>query len=110
MVDTVQIPDESLSSRFVRTSLVNSSGVLSYGLWEPPEIILNGTESAITVDSTNENRPDLISVAAYGTSDYWWAIMYVNNILMPIRDLSAGTILTIPSLQAIENALSRVRR
>jgi len=109
MITTMSIP-EDVNSRLRLTPVIKESGILRYGLWEPLDIVLNGTESSIVVDSTSENRPDLISMEVYGVVDYWWVIMQVNNILMPIRDLVAGKILIIPFLSSIEGALARVRR
>ena len=49
--------------------------------------------------STNfENRPDLISNAAYGTSGYWWVILLANAIEDPLSGLKSGDEIKIPIL------------
>ena len=42
-------------------------------------------------------RPDLISYKVYGTVDFWWIILLVNNIENPFVDLKEGMILEIPN-------------
>jgi hypothetical protein len=49
-------------------------------------------------------RPDMISYKNYnGSIDYWWIIMYVNDIDNPFSDLISGNILTIPNILDIIN-------
>lgn len=42
-------------------------------------------------------RPFLISYKHYGTVNFWWIIMLVNNINNPLVDLEVGQTLKIPS-------------
>lgn len=103
-------PGETALSRFKMTELLIDGGRLRYGLWEPPDIEITGGEPTFTVPPELEHRPDLVSHRAYRTVDLWWAIMQVNNIFLPIRDLRAGTTLIIPFRSSIEAALQRARR
>jgi len=50
-----------------------------------------------TVTPRQQYRPDLLSYDLYGSSTLWWSIVLLNrNILKdPIRDLIAGTRLTV---------------
>ena len=43
-------------------------------------------------------RPDLISYKTYGTVNYWWIILYVNDIESPLTDIVSGAVLTIPNI------------
>ena len=45
-----------------------------------------------------EGRPDLISHLVYESTDYWWLILYHNDIIDPIEELTANRLLDIPSL------------
>lgn len=45
-----------------------------------------------------EHRPDRISNLFYGTVDYWWLILLVNNIPDPIQGLNVGDQIFIPRL------------
>lgn len=111
MTDTVSRvrTEETRASRFKMTELVIDNNALRYGLWVPPEITLDGTEQSFTCGVEHEGRPDLVSYTVYGNVNFWWAIMWVNNILFPMRDLKAGTVLIIPSILRINAALDRAR-
>ena len=41
-------------------------------------------------------RPDLISFDVYGTVDYWWLILVVNQITDPFEQLVAGKQIRLP--------------
>jgi hypothetical protein len=43
-------------------------------------------------------RSDLISYKAYGTVDYWWIVLFVNNIKNPLTDIVSGDIIKIPNI------------
>ena len=53
-------------------------------------------------------RPDLISYAAYGRPDLWWAIYEFNGISDPITGLSLGQTLRIPSLDRVTAAINNL--
>lgn len=48
-------------------------------------------------------RPDIISYKVYGVVDYWWIILYVNDIESPLTDMTSGTIIQIPNVLDIYN-------
>ena len=50
------------------------------------------------VNDSDIMRPDMISYRCYNSVDYWWIIMYVNQIQNPLTDLVSGTMLTIPNI------------
>lgn len=60
----------------------------------------NGSDTYITVDSTNENRLDIIAFNNYGFSTYWWVIALANEIIDPF-DIPLGTTLRIPPLSSL---------
>lgn len=103
------VAGEGFLSRFKMTALLEDRGRIRYGLWEPPEILILGTEPSFTVPPHMEGRIELVSYSFYGTVDLWWAIALVNDILCPIRDLVAGTNLIIPDRGQINDALQRAR-
>ena len=45
-----------------------------------------------------EGRPDLLSVAAYGSELMWWLIVEANSVYDYEEDLKAGTQIIIPQL------------
>ena len=46
-------------------------------------------------------RPDLLSYNIYGSTQYWWILMWYNDILS-INDLTLGTKIKYPSYSDIE--------
>jgi hypothetical protein len=104
------VAGERYQSRFKMTELLADAGRLRYGLGEPPEITITGAEAKYNVPPEFEHRPDLISKRFYGTVDFWWAIMQVNGVLLPIRDLRAGITIIIPDIAEVTEALERTRK
>jgi len=45
-----------------------------------------------------EHRPDLISDIFYDTPEYWWLILFYNNIDDPFEGLNIGDQIKIPKL------------
>jgi hypothetical protein len=45
-----------------------------------------------------ENRPDLLSHAAYGTAGYWWLILLANNVEDAYSGLPQDALIRIPRL------------
>jgi hypothetical protein len=108
--DSRFVAGESFESRFKMTELLSDTGKLRYGLWEPPDVTIRGSEVIYTVTPEFEHRPELVSKKFYDTTSFWWAIMNVNSILLPIRDMVAGIALVIPDLSEIIEALERTRK
>jgi hypothetical protein len=54
------------------------------------------------ISEAEEAAPELISYQEYGTHQYWWVIMYLNKLQDPINELTAGTLIAIPSLSDVE--------
>lgn len=53
-------------------------------------------------------RPDLISNLAYGTPDLWWVIYEFNGIKDPLFELQTGTVLRIPSIDRVLEAIEQI--
>jgi hypothetical protein len=43
-----------------------------------------------------EYRPDSIANLFFGTTDYWWKLMMINNIWDPFEGLSVGNQVLLP--------------
>jgi hypothetical protein len=61
------------------------------------------------VDSVDLMRPDMISYTVYGTVDYWWIILLVNEIMDAFNDLEVGMLLTIPNTLDVANFFQQYR-
>lgn len=75
-----------------------------FGLFE-----LRNPTTIHTVTSSDKIRPDIISFLKYGSTQYWWIIMMVNNIDDIWNDLEVGDELIIPSMRDIEDFFMRVK-
>jgi len=49
------------------------------------------------VTASDVLRPDLISYKVYGTVDFWWIILLLNNIENPFVELEEGMVLKVPN-------------
>lgn len=54
-------------------------------------------------------RPDIISLKTYGTTNYWWFIMWFNGITDIWNDLREGMLLAYPSLDMLREGLKYLR-
>ena len=59
------------------------------------------------VQSSDLMRPDMISYKLYQTVNYWWLLLYINNIYDPFNDLYAGLQMKVPSLLDIYSFYKR---
>jgi hypothetical protein len=85
-------------ARFVDYSSGVHDILSSFFLSNISQLEMSGTYQIIT----EEGRPDLISFNIYGSTQYWWIIMYFNSI-SNFDDLSCGLVINYPSLQSIED-------
>lgn len=89
------------------TSVETDEGLQNYTILKLPIEVPEGeSDFYIEIDSTNEFRPDMLSFQVYGTPDYGWAIMEVNN-LRSFKDLTLRRRLRIPPLDNIQAAVRR---
>jgi hypothetical protein len=65
-----------------------------------PAISLQGA-TQFTVRSEFQYRPDLISFQFFGTIEYDDYITFANKLPHPIKSYKTGTVLYIPTLEAI---------
>lgn len=61
-------------------------------------LVLNYPVSYYQLTDSDVMRPDLVSYKMYNTTDFWWLILYVNDIEDPLTDLVSGTIVKIPNV------------
>ena len=63
-------------------------------------------DTFLTITQEFLQRPDLVSYAAYGNSDYWWVIYEFNGIRDPFFGLKLNDILRIPPIENVLLAIS----
>jgi hypothetical protein len=61
------------------------------------------------VNSADIMRPWIISLKCYGLVDFWWLLMFLNNIDNPFTDIVEGMILTVPNRIDIIDFAKRFR-
>lgn len=66
-------------------------------------------ETYLTLSTEFIGRPDLISIAAYGSVKYWWIILRINNIDDIWNDMEVGDVLTIPNLTDVDDWLIKAK-
>ena len=57
----------------------------------------------------DDMRSDKISKKMYGTVEFWWVLMLVNDISNPLVDIDLGTVLIIPNRIDIYNFQKKYR-
>tara|TARA_B100000949_G_scaffold208264_1_gene199971 strand:+ start:728 stop:1018 length:291 start_codon:yes stop_codon:yes gene_type:complete len=69
------------------------------GIWEPPDIVVTGNETTITIGRHMKFRPDLLSHELYGTPKLWWIFKMINpdKLHDPVWDFVEGLEILTPS-------------
>jgi len=103
MVDfEIQLPSTSF---FQETKLLQSGGMVFFGLWKAPNIILDGDEKKITITEQDRGRLDRIAFEEYGTRELTPALQIVNKIDYIPRDVVPGLTIIIPKIARVYQAL-----
>lgn len=79
---------------FDADNIESLTSFFGYAIPRLPEI---GTRTVIQ----EEKRPDLLSYNIYNDTQYWWILLWYNNILN-VNELTAGMEIRYPALNAIE--------
>ena len=90
---------ESITSRTRYLDKYTTNGVNEYDLGSFTQTDFDfGDPIYIQVEHEEVGRPDLISQKCYGTTNYWWFIMWYND----------GIILQIPQIDKVREFLKTV--
>lgn len=89
---------------YKRSQLFIQSGRAFFGLWRPPEIVLDGDEERIAIPMGLEGHLDIIAQIALGDRKYWRAVAHVNRIDFPLEEAKAGDRIIIPKVEAVRAA------
>lgn len=69
--------------------------------WDPLKVPKDTHDRLHVVTPKDEYRIDLIAEEHYDNWLLWWVIAAANDVFDPIRDLTIGTVLRIPSLMRV---------
>ena len=98
--NTVSIP-VSENTRYGGTEVLEQTGQRYFGIWEVPFSIrdIGGVEEAVehVVDAGEVGCLDLIAWNYLNDERLWWIIAWFNNIINPIEEVKAGTVILIPN-------------
>jgi len=84
-------------TNFYNISVVDGTSELDFLHNTLSEFTMQYSPRYYRVNGADLMRPYLISNRFYGTINFWWIIMLVNEIASPLTDLEVGQILKIPS-------------
>jgi hypothetical protein len=56
-----------------------------------------------TIRSSDVQRPDILSYKFYGTDEYWWILLKINNIEDVWNDFYVGQVISVPDKQDIDD-------
>jgi len=80
------------SSRVIKYS---SQKMTTFETYKRKPFVMSSDDQLAVIPNGMEYRPDLLSVQRYGTTDFWWRIMEVNN-MKDIMDFKAGKTIILP--------------
>jgi hypothetical protein len=68
-----------------------------------PSVPQRADDEYYTIENKYDKRPDLLAYDLYGSTRLWWVFIVRNMDLFddPIEDFTAGTIIRLPSSDAI---------
>lgn len=86
---------------FVKTPVYEVDGEIVFGLLRPA-LQPSSSDHVITVSQADENRLDRISSKVLQDPRYWWAIATISDVVDPLTEIVAGTILRVPSVSSLQ--------
>lgn len=88
-----------VTSRYAESRVIyyTERKILTYSTYRKGEYAPKENDRFMVVEKYHEYRPDKVSFAAYGTSDFWWKIMEANN-LKDVYDFKAGLNVRLPDV------------
>lgn len=69
------------------------------GWWERRTIEKDDTDLLITINASEDRRPDLIAFHVYKRSNLGWVVLQFNNIVDVETELTMGKTIRLPSLR-----------
>jgi hypothetical protein len=87
----------------------DGDGNLFFGIWVPPfDYSPKTSDIQHTITQAEEGRPDLLAYKYYRNVNLFWVILWVNKIHHPLRGLTAGKTIIIPSRDTVNNYMAGV--
>jgi hypothetical protein len=87
----------STTSRYANSRVLyySEENILTFETYKKNKYNITKDDKVSVIPQSMQYRPDLVSIERYGTVDFWWKIMEVNNI-SDILDFKAGKTIVLP--------------
>lgn len=103
MANRIEFSTNNATTFVTPTSRYASSRVIKYSdqkmttfeTYKRKPFRMSAGDQLAVIPAGMEYRPDLMSMERYGTTDFWWRIMEVNNI-RDVVDFKAGRTIVLP--------------
>ena len=84
-------------SRYINSTIIyyGNKNITTYKTYVRIPIPTTSSDKFGIISGGMEYRPDLVSMQAYGTTDFWWKIMEANNMI-DILEFKSGVSIRIP--------------
>lgn len=92
---------ELKTSRYVQGG-TTEEGPIGLEWWNRFNFSRDSSDIQYIIESKFNHRPDLISNFFYEDPLLWWFIAQYNNILDPFAEMTAGTIINIPTKERMQ--------
>ena len=95
-----------MATKFRKDSFIKNNQILD-GIFldinKLPSVKVTLSDEEYSIDPAYDQRPDLLASALYNNSRLWWVFALRNPDIIkdPIRDLTAGTVIYLPSAGSI---------
>lgn len=78
-----------------RVMYYSDEKIITFETYKKKKYQSSRNDQVAIITPSMEHRPDLVSKEKYGTVDFWWKIMEVNNI-KDIYEFKAGKTIVLP--------------
>lgn len=85
------------TSRYINSKVIYYSDdkIITFDTYKKTPFNASKQDQVAVIPSGMQYRPDLVSKERYGTVDFWWKIMEINNI-KDVFDFTAGRTIILP--------------
>lgn len=88
--------------KFYNVADINGTKSLDLSSNRIDNFVFTRDKQYYTIVEQDLKRPDVISFKHFGTTEYYWIILKMNNIVDPFNDLEIGDVIQIPNKLDIE--------
>ena len=100
---TKELPDHRYMRHRDSKILLDDNGDAFFETYNFHQFEYSKDDAYHEVTSGEEGRLDLIAFQYYNNPAFWWVIAEANDIVFPMRDVFAGLVLRIPSINTVHS-------